>query len=173
MVGLNYETTGGYSVKDNEYVRNIPIGNNRKEAEMQLIKERLADKQKLMVLFNDKFKKMWADNDASISWSLKHIHQKQLINSIYIWERLIYISLMFCGIISLMRLVKDKSPSNISLLFFLLILGYVAIHFLIEVQTRYRYFIMPSFVVLQSYGVYSLFKYFNRSFNRFLKRKPS
>lgn len=163
VVGLNHETTGGYSAKDLEYVWKFPIGSERKVAEMQLIKERLADKQKLMVLFNDKFKSMWAGKDSSIYWSLGHIDQKQLINNIYIWERLIYICLMFFGIISLMKLVKDRS--NASLLFVLLILGYVAVHFMIEIQTRYRYFIIPSFVIIQSYGVYSLFVYLNGCFH--------
>ena len=34
------------------------------------------------------------------------------------------------------------------------LLGYAAAHILIEVQTRYRFDIMPAFMILQGYGIY-------------------
>jgi hypothetical protein len=39
-------------------------------------------------------------------------------------------------------------------LFLILLLGYAALHIVIEIQTRYRYDIMPCVFILQSYGIY-------------------
>ena len=39
-------------------------------------------------------------------------------------------------------------------LILIFLLGYAAAHILIEVQTRYRFDIMPAIMILQGYGIY-------------------
>ena len=39
-------------------------------------------------------------------------------------------------------------------LILIFLLGYAAAHILIEVQTRYRFDIMPAMMILQGYGIY-------------------
>ena len=70
------------------------------------------------------------------------------------YERYIYVTTLLFGILSLLYLIITKQNETPYTLFLLLIIGYVAIHFLIEYQTRYRYFIVPSFTIIQSYGLY-------------------
>jgi 4-amino-4-deoxy-L-arabinose transferase-like glycosyltransferase len=160
VIGLNQKTTGGYSIEDSNFLNTFKNANDRKNAEIQLIKARTANKQKLMILFRDKLKTMWATNDLSIFWSMGYLDQKQLINKLYKLERLIYISMMFFGVTAfVMNYFNNKLPTNLSL-FLLLIIGYVAVHLLIEIQTRYRYFIIPSFFIIESYGVYSFYTFF-------------
>ena len=58
---------------------------------------------------------------------------------------------------------NDKRTKNKTLLFFsLLILGYAGVHIFIEVQSRYRYFIIPTFMIMQGYGVYLITQYMKK-----------
>ena len=81
------------------------------------------------------------------------------------------ICLLLFGIISTIRLTKDKSCDNKNhLLFILLILGYVSIHLLIEIQSRYRYFIIPSFIIIQSFGIYTFYMFIKGSLGSLMKK---
>lgn len=166
VLGFNHETMGRYSDSDAAYVGQFPIGNERKKAEMKLINERMADKQQLLVLFREKLKIMWGHNDDSITWGAGHFQDLTSLSRLYKFERLMYASIIIYLIVSLFYMLKDKSIGKQNLLFVLLILGYAAVHLLIEVQTRYRYFILPSFVIIQSYGVYSIYMIFNKLLRR-------
>jgi hypothetical protein len=170
VLGFNQETTGQYSKPDLVYVRQFDIGAERNDVEMKLIKERIADKQKVVVLFKEKLKIMWAENDASITWGAGHFKEPQLKERIRKLERLMYISILFFTLYSLISLLKTKHKNNLHLFFILLILGYAAVHLLVEIQTRYRYFIIPSFVILQGYGVYVVYMYFKGCFSRIWKK---
>lgn len=102
---------------------------------------------------------MWADYDSAPMWSLFGLENKDndiitLKDNLIKYERYIYVTTLLFGILSLLYLIITKQNETPYTLFLLLIIGYVAIHFLIEYQTRYRYFIVPSFTIIQSYGLY-------------------
>jgi 4-amino-4-deoxy-L-arabinose transferase-like glycosyltransferase len=156
VLGFNYESKGQYSQKDAEYVSQFPIGEERTEAERALVRERLSDKGKVAELFIDKFETMWGSNDASIYWSLESIDRPNLKDIIFKIERVLYSSILLFAAVGIMFLIR-KSDNDNPILFALLILGYAAVHFLIEIQTRYRSFIFPSFILLQGYGIYMVF----------------
>ncbi|HHT7141991.1 TPA: ArnT family glycosyltransferase [Bacillus cereus] len=158
-VGFNHDTKGGYSEEDAEYITSIEIGEERTVAEKKLIQERIADPKKVLSLFKDKFILMWADYDSAPMWSLFGLENKDndiitLKDNLIKYERYIYVTTFLFGILSLLYLIITKQNETPYTLFLLLIIGYVAIHFLIEYQTRYRYFIVPSFTIIQSYGLY-------------------
>ncbi|MGF9963872.1 ArnT family glycosyltransferase [Bacillus rhizoplanae] len=162
VLGLNHETKGTYSASDAEQVMSLEIGEDRKAKEMEIIKERVEDKEQLFKLFGDKFAYMWGDADSSIYWSLGQLDNKELYNTAVEYERYVYIATMLFGMIGLLYLLFTKQKHFQYTLFLLLIIGYVCIHFLIETQTRYRYFIIPSFFIIQSYGVYVIHKYMSK-----------
>lgn len=170
VLGFNHNTAGWYSNEDAEYVGQFPVGNEREKAETELIKERTADKQKLLKLFWVKLESMWTGFDGALDWSLGHTVKTSLIYNLFKLERLMYLIMIFFGIISLIKLFKEGFSRSVLVLFFLLILGYVAVHLLIEIQTRYRYFIIPSFVIIQSYGVFTLYEFLKRKLNWVLKK---
>ncbi|MDF4767180.1 hypothetical protein P3557_28600, partial [Vibrio parahaemolyticus] len=123
------------------------------------IQERLADPQKVLYLFGNKFNLMWADYDSAPLWSLLTLGNTDndmivLKDSITKYEKYMYITAMFFSTLALLYLVLTKQNNTHYTLFLLLIIGYVTVHFLIEYQTRYRYFIIPSFTIIQSYGLY-------------------
>ncbi|MGH1285675.1 ArnT family glycosyltransferase [Bacillus toyonensis] len=163
-VGFNHETKGGYSAADAEYVMSLEIGEERKAAEKKLIQERLADPQKVLSLFGDKFILMWADYDSAPVWSLLTLGNTDndmitLKDDLTKYEKYIYTTAMLFSTLALLYLTLTKQNNTHYTLFLLLIIGYVTVHFLIEYQTRYRYFIMPSFTIIQSYGLYLCYRF--------------
>ncbi|MED1402720.1 glycosyltransferase family 39 protein [Bacillus mycoides] len=158
-LGFNHETKGGYSGEDAEYIMSIELGEERTAAQKKLIQERLSDPQKVLSLFGDKFVLMWADYDSAPLWSLVTLEKTDndmvsLKDDLTKYEKYMYTAAMLFCTLSLLYLIMTKQNKTHYTLFLLLIIGYVAIHFLIEVQTRYRYFIIPSFTIIQSYGIY-------------------
>ncbi|MDC2866772.1 glycosyltransferase family 39 protein [Bacillus sp. BP-3] len=164
VLGLNSETTGTYSASDAEQIMSLEIGEERKAIEMKLIKERIADKEKLFTLFGDKFSSMWGDTDSAGYWSLNQLNKKELIDTSMKYEKYVYMATMLFGVIGSLSLLFTKQKNLQYTLFLLLIIGYIAVHFLIEIQTRYRYFIIPSFFIIQSYGIYVI--------HRYMRKKP-
>ena len=47
---------------------------------MELIKERISNPNNLWELFKNKLDIMWADNDASLQWSMGHFYEKNIVN---------------------------------------------------------------------------------------------
>lgn len=130
----------------------------------KLIQERLADPQKVLSLFGDKFTLMWADYDSAPLWSLLTLGDTNtdmiaLKDSLTKYEKYMYITAMLLSTVALLYLILTKQNNTHYSLFLLLIIGYVTVHFLIEYQTRYRYFIIPSFTIIQSYGLYLCYRF--------------
>ncbi len=142
----------------------LEIGEERKVAEKKLIQERLADPQKVLSLFGDKFILMWAEYDSAPVWSLLTLGNTDndmitLKDDLTKYEKYIYTTSMLFSTLALLYLILTKQNNTHYTLFLLLIIGYVTVHFLIEYQTRYRYFIMPSFTIIQSYGLYLCYRF--------------
>lgn len=152
MVGLNNETNGQYSAEDEKYVDQFPIGLERDTAEWKMISQRLTDKAQVARLFLKKFTILWGGNDASLYWSMEGLNYPKLKDWLFTYERLLYSSiLLFAGIGSFAMRRRNRIDPVLMLVF--LILGYAAIHLSIEIQTRYRSFLLPSFAILFGYGL--------------------
>lgn len=74
------------------------------------------------------------------------------------YDKYIYITTMLFSTLATLYLLLTKQNNTHYTLFLLLIIGYITIHFLIEYQTRYRYFIIPSFTIIQGYGLYVVYR---------------
>ncbi|MBD3108429.1 glycosyltransferase family 39 protein [Bacillus sp. AGMB 02131] len=169
LVGFNHETTGQWSKSDVELIP-LPVGKERDELSKQLIMERLEDKSQLPQLFKDKFILMWGSNDSSIFWSLDglekdtvfSIDRLELMNNLYKLDRIVYLLIMLFSFIGFVFLLIKKQKEYPYSLYILLIVGYILVHFLIEIQTRYRYFIMPAFILFAGYGLVKTVDYFSK-----------
>nr|WP_028401309.1 glycosyltransferase family 39 protein [Ectobacillus panaciterrae] len=165
VLGFNHETNGQYSAKDEAYIAQFPIGEQRMEAERQLIQERLSDTGKTAALFKEKFKIMWGANDAAVYWSLGAIERPNVKDILFKTERVFYSSMLLFAAAGLFFMIR-KSENDLSVFFLLLVLGYAAVHLLIEIQTRYRPFIIPSFAVFQGYGIFIVFTHLWNKYKR-------
>lgn len=163
--GLNRQTTGGWSWEDTELVLKYELGEARNQAELAIVKERIADKRELVRLFGDKFKAMWGGEDTAVFWSLYQIEKPELKQPLTQMERIGYSVALGFGLIALLALIRgNRHPQHT--LYLVLLLGYAAVHIVIEIQTRYRFDIMPALIILQSFGMYTVIKLFARTFGR-------
>ena len=156
VVGFNQETEGKYSSKDGAYLDQFSLWDERNEKAKELIQERISDKEAVLKLWENKFSYMWGDKDSSIHWSLNDLSPPQeLVDSLYKIERVMYmLTITFCIIGFLYILFWRPNLNSGYQLILIFLLGYAAAHILIEVQTRYRFDIMPAMMILQGYGVY-------------------
>lgn len=156
MVGFNPATTGGWSWEDTEYVTKFPIGEERNEAELALLKQRLENKAEVIQLMKKKFILMWGSEDTAPQWSLYGMERWDLVRILTKAERVEYVLVMlfgFIGMLLLLRSVEKPGPTWM----LVLVLGYAVLHLVIEIQTRYRFDILPFVFILQSYGVFHMF----------------
>lgn len=157
--GLNSKSIGQYYPPDDKLLYKLPL-EEKKEKEKQMIKERLSNREELMELFPKKVEFLWGSPDQASWWSLtKQSTRNQSYPRIERWEtrieRLLFFALSLLSLIALFRL-WGKGGERKESLFLLLILGYAAVHVLIEIQIRYRYFLIPSFVLFAGFGLDTL-----------------
>jgi hypothetical protein len=79
MVGLNAETRGTWSMEDAEYAARYKLGEERNQAELAIIKERLADKSAVSALLLAKLVYMRGSADGSAMWSLRELNKQNVI----------------------------------------------------------------------------------------------
>lgn len=163
VVGLNDETVGRYSRADDQFVSQFPLGEERKNAELELIKERIEDKSNLVSLLYKKFKLFWGGTDASIYWSLEGLEHPELNYYLTKFEQLSYLVLMFFGVGTLFLLDRKNTLAS---LFVILLGGYVVIHSLVEIQTRYRFDILPIIFILVGFGIHSIVQPFAKKIHK-------
>ncbi len=161
VVGLNHEKNGMWNKIDSEYVQQFEMGEERNRVEIEMIKERISDKTELFSLLNTKFQYFWGGVDTASHWSLVNINKLELKEVVDKYERINYLLLIIFAFISVISLVKRKEIYSPWLLLILLG-GYFLIHLIIEIQTRYRYDIMPIFFVLVGYGVFISYQFIAR-----------
>lgn len=148
LVGLNNNTNGGYSQSDSNLLLDIE---NFETIAKEEINKRTVNLIEVSQLFEIKFKKMWGAEDASFFWG-----QTQNKTHIY-YNQLLWIFLLFIGgSILFSKINQDKSSAYQRLFIYIVLLGFIGVYFLIEIQTRYRYELYPLFILIGSAGVKSV-----------------
>ncbi|MCC3371596.1 glycosyltransferase family 39 protein [Cohnella sp. REN36] len=153
MVGMNVQTTGGWSQEDTDYALSYRLGSERDAAERTLLLERLRTVDVPALLWA-KAKLLWGGEDASAYWSLFQTPQADLQAPYIRAERVLYAAMAAFGVVGMLALWRRREEDEQGeMLLAMLLLGYAVIHLVIEIQTRYRLDMMPAFILLLSYGV--------------------
>lgn len=150
VIGLNDASNGQYSKQDSRYLDHIPLGEERRQMELELIRERIRDKGRLAVLIAKKYYNFMGTKDDAICWGIP-TDNYPLAKEVGTFEQVQYILVTLFGLIgsaALFRRHHDKA-----IFFLLLILMYTGAHMLIEIQTRYREFMYPAIFMLAGYGL--------------------
>lgn len=163
VIGLNSETTGQYSDEDASYVQKFALGEDRNKAELEMIRERTEHKQQLLLLMLNKYSEMWGTRDSTVYWSA-NVDVKNLMKNVGAYEQAMYIVLCFLAFIATFALFWQRN--NKLYFIMILLLLYMAVHLFIEIQTRYRDFVLPVILVFAGYGVYLLMEPKQRRENR-------
>lgn len=148
-LGLNLSSEGHWNVEDYKAVNHFDKQEERDKAAKALIGERTKSLSDLAKLMGKKFKRMWNDFDSSISWATNFKEQFSF------WRTLLFIIqkaqyyVLIAG--AFFYVLKPVNKKNALYLLLLIIFGYALIHQLVEIQTRYRYFVFP-FIAIVSAG---------------------
>ncbi|WP_391570682.1 ArnT family glycosyltransferase [Cohnella sp.] len=172
MIGLNPDTNGGWSYDDTVYVLQFPQGEERNRAELELLKQRLTDKRQIGELFLSKARSMWGAEDSAAMWSIQDQIRPELQKRLIQIERIQYVLLAQFALIAA-GVMAYRGASVEASMFMLLLLGYAALHIVIEMQTRYRIDIFPCVFILQSFGATVLLNSFKRWRKTQVKFRPS
>ncbi|WP_235715929.1 ArnT family glycosyltransferase [Acetivibrio cellulolyticus] len=154
VVGLNHSTNGGYSNEDAKILDKYPVGDELYRIEKDIIRERLENKYELAILAIKKFNIMWTHSDSTIQFISPGTDlTSNEIDYLVGLEKIQYaLMLLFAGL-TMFLIIKSKNGNLHLYIITLLISGYFAIYLLIEIQTRYRYFIVPAFFILSGFSL--------------------
>ena len=161
VIGLNHQTVGGYSAEDWGMVWEQPDSEQNAFC-LQVIRERLQQPD-LIGLFDAKLLRMWMVPDGSFGWATAAdtgssaqpgggkalddwLAGAKLLDFFYVAALF-----LFAWIGGLFR-----RRGNAGDLLLWVLMGWMSVHLLIEIQTRYRYFGMPFLMIYAAFGVFFL-----------------
>lgn len=172
VTGLDQKSKGTYSAEKLDKLSKATVGKKRDALGKKMIKSEIKDKKALIKLFGKKFKFMWSGEDTAISWAVNNpmvaynpTNMKVKLGYLIKAQKMQWIgifALLIAGTLASFKLWgKRLSKYNNIILLNIVWFGYVAVHLLIEIQTRYRYFAMPLLIIIGAYGIVSFFTTFN------------
>lgn len=164
VTGLNYETTGMYSKDDDDILYYIDIGDEKRSIQREMIRERISNPKRLGVLMGKKFVTFWGGDDTSFSfiYTDEETYNKYNDMSVRLEKVQYFIVILIMGV-GILNMCKMRSFEK-GHLYLIILLGYVFAHLIIEIQVRYRYFIIPTLIVIAAYGVDFVLDKYNKKF---------
>lgn len=161
VLGLNQDSSGSWNREDYDNYLSLPT-QQADETMRQVVKERLgAGPLALGKLAVRKSAVMWGDNEYMF-WGFGHLDGQKQIGPLTVDQYtqvlargdkgvyLIALALAFLGAAVLLKRGTNGTPA---LLLAFLLCGYYAVHLIVEVQSRYRYFLMPTLFLLAGFGL--------------------
>lgn len=165
VLGLNPESVGSYSWSDRFAANKYPLGIKRDNFEKKLIKQRTENKTAVANLFVKKFNKLWGGVGDEFSWSFGY-RQKKYNNSVTQADKnwlqystyvnyFIVIFLATIGFGVTLKKININLPEYTIILSIILV-GFILAHLVLEIQTRYRFEIMPIFFMFAGLSIFTI-----------------
>lgn len=161
VLGLNQDSNGGWNRSDYETYLSLPT----KEADAAMrsvVRERLgAGPGKLAGLALRKSVVMWGDNEYMF-WGFGHLDGQKKLGPLTAdqWTQVlargdkgVYLVAFALALLGALALLRRGTRGRGELLLAFLLCGYYAVHLIVEVQARYRYFLMPTVFLLSGFGL--------------------
>lgn len=181
VTGFNHETRGMWSQEDTTTVSNLS-GEERREWQETQIKERIFDKpfKDILSLMRDKIDIVWFQKGSYFAWyweawygnivsdkdngeaSKEELGRELESFSVYTSYQLfdwIFIKIIYIFAVLGFIMVSKSRKQNIGIaLATWILLGWIMIHLLIEVQERYRYLGMPYIFIFAAIGMHESYR---------------
>lgn len=165
MMGL-YEN-GGYHQEDYEYTQQFATYQEKKEATISKIKERLSnyDANSFLKHINAKLKYAWTDGTYLSSEKVRRepvnsniLHEFVLSSGKYssyykYVPQVMHMSMLIFILIGLVKNLKNKDFENKNILFYILMFGFMAFLLIWENRSRYLLTVVPYLMMLQLEGI--------------------
>ncbi|MFA9378054.1 MAG: ArnT family glycosyltransferase [Lachnotalea sp.] len=164
LVGLNTQSIGGWNEEDSQLLySSMEETGSASQAHItcrDLAFQRIINNPKGIInLFIQKYELLWGNDDYGATWNLAFLDEQgnltqersDFLYTIRDVNNIIYMIVVFLGLISLLYLWKEKG--NFVYVLVLLYLGTVVMHLLVESQNRYHYFILEVFMIMGGMGI--------------------
>jgi len=172
MMGANPVNNGGYLQEDVNFSDSFATSKQRKEANIDVFKERVASMKSGFLTHLTK-KMLSAFNDGTFAWALEgnffmvvpeNINNKMapFLKSIYCidnrfayfatFQHLVWLFILLCSLLTIFSKKANYDQNNLSLLWIVL-LGFVLYEILFEVRARYIYIFVPLICTLVPIGI--------------------
>lgn len=161
VLGLNQESNGSWNQADYDAYLSLPTqeGDAAMRAE---VKHRLsAGPVRLAGLAVRKSGVMWGA-DEYMFWGFGHLDPQAGLGPFTVnqWTQIlargdkgVYIAVFALALAGFLGWVRDGTRGRLPLLLTLVFCGYYAVHLILEVQSRYRYFLMPAVFLIAGAGL--------------------
>jgi hypothetical protein len=165
VVGLNQTSSGSWNSTDYEQYLSLPT-DEAHAAMTEAVRDRLSvGPAKLAGLALRKSSTMWAANE-DLFWGFGHLDEQApavtfpfsipwgtLQRLLAYCDKGVYLLSFALALAGLFLHLFKKDRGGIPLVLVLLLCGYYAVHLIVEVQSRYRYFLMPCVFLLAGIAV--------------------
>lgn len=182
VIGLNNETMGTFSQSDYDHILSLSENDQSTEC-IVLIRERLHDPETVVKLLLNKIYYTWMSGDNHFWFYFEGqennfnemiqsgqitAQQQNEYNKMQAYEvglsnlDIIYVQLLYW--LSMVGIFKNRKclPTSASGILTFVALGWICFLIISEVQSRYRYFAIPSFTVLAAIGIYVIRQYLDK-----------
>lgn len=179
VIGLNPETVGGYSESDWGMIWSYPASEQNAFC-LKVIRERL-DRPDMFGFFDAKLLRMWMVPDGSFGWATFGGNNTQEtltgVSNTVLGDWLAGAKLLDFFLVAALFLfswigVLLRKRGTVGDLLLWVFLGWIGVHFFIEIQTRYRYYGMPFLMIFAAYGVFHLLESARGALSRQHRKKP-
>lgn len=164
VLGLNQESSGSWNREDYENYLMLPT-QQADEAMRQVVAERLkAGPVELGKLAVRKSAVMWGDHEY-MYWGFGHLDGQAKLGPLTVdqytqvlarGDKGVYLMAFALALAGVLHLLRRGTRGSRALLLSFLLCGYYAVHLIVEVQARYRYFLLPTVFLLAGYGLAAL-----------------
>lgn len=167
VLGLNQESSGTWNRADYEAYLFLPT-QQADQAMRETVKARLeAGPAALGRLAVRKSAVMWGDNEYMF-WGFGHLDGQKKLGPLTVdqytqvlarGDKGVYIAAFALALAGAAVLLRRGTRGGPALLLAFLLCGYYAVHLIVEVQSRYRYFLMPAVFLLAGVGLAAAMEY--------------
>ena len=164
VLGLNQESSGAWNREDYEAYLCLPP-EQADPAMREVVKERLqAGPVELAKLALRKSQVMWGA-DEYMYWGFGHLDPQRKLGPLTVdqytrvlarGDKGVYLLAFVLALLGAAALLRRGTEGGPALLAAFLLCGYYAVHLMVEVQSRYRYFLMPAVFLLAGIGLAAL-----------------
>lgn len=177
LEGSNLSSNGGWNLEDAEYMSGIYNSGQYtlNEVNSMMVKKATqrisSDIPRYMAHYINKNVSIWLDDSYGVDWNKAAVEVLGTgnWNGKYEWlfvmlSNAFYQAMLALTLLGIITTFFLRDKSNQIIFFVILLIGFVGLHMLTEVQPRYHYSSLPFFAICAAYGIQKLQFIFNISF---------
>ena len=161
LIGLNPASGGAWNQADYDYYYFLPAAQQETEMKAAILQRVSSGPLPLLKMLWQKTRTLWGSAE-DMYWGFGHLDQNarllgvplaKLLQALKYADRGVFLLASALSLPALWNGFRQRGERKVTLLLSFLLCGYFAVHLIIEVQSRYRYFLMPCIFLFAGAGL--------------------